>query len=116
MAPSPDFLEYLQDQLAGFGAFEVKRMFGGAGLFRDGLMFGLVAGGDVLHFKVDDGSRRAFEAEGTGPFTYLRAGKSHALKSYYEVPERLLEDPEELAAWARRAFQAALSADRSGRR
>ena len=90
-------------------------MFGGAGIFRDGLMFALISGNDVLHLKVDAHSRPDFEAEGKGPFTYRRAGKPQALKTYYEAPERLLEDPEALAAWARRAFEAALSADRAKR-
>jgi len=108
MPVSPDYLDFLRDQLDAFGAFDIRRMFGGAGLFRDGLMFALVVD-DVLYLKVDDRNRPDFEAAGMAPFSYDRKGKTAALKSYYEVPPELPEDADELAAWARRAFDAALA-------
>ena len=108
MAVSKEYLEFLQDQLSDFGSYDVKRMFGGIGLFRDGLMFAIIAS-DVLYLKVDDRNRRDFEAAGMSPFGYERQGKAAALKSYYEVPADLLEDPHELAAWAMRAFDAAIA-------
>ena len=82
-------------------------MFGGAGLFADGLMFGLVYDG-TIYLKADETNVAEFEREGSGPVTYMR-GKStghatrHALP-YWQVPERLYDDPEELAAWAARSF------------
>jgi DNA transformation protein len=114
MAVSPEYLDYLRDQLEGFGPFDTRRMFGGAGLFRGGLMFALVAG-DTLYLKVDDRNRPDFEAAGMEPFGYERKGKAAALKSYYEAPPDLLEDADAFTAWARRAFDAALAGAKSKR-
>ncbi len=114
MAVSPEYLDYLRDQLAGFGAFDTRRMFGGAGLFRDGLMFALVAG-DALYLKVDDRNRPDFEAAGMEPFSYERKGKTAALESHYEAPPELPEDADEFARWAHKAFEAALAGAKSKR-
>lgn len=108
MAVSQEYLDYLRDQLDAFGPFEVRRMFGGMGLFRDGLMFAIVAS-DALYLKVDDRNRGDFEAVGMAPFGYERRGKRAALKSYYEAPPDVLEDPNDFADWARRAFDAAVA-------
>jgi len=63
MAVSPDYRAYLIDQFEPFGPVAIRRMFGGAGIFRDGLMFGLVAD-DTLYFKVGDGNQGDFDAQG----------------------------------------------------
>jgi len=102
--------DFIRDLFAPFGPVTVKRMFSGAGIFADGLMFGLVVR-DVIYLKADDGNRADFEREGCAPFTYTRGKKSgrpseHALP-YWRLPERLYDDPDELAAWARRSFAAA---------
>jgi DNA transformation protein and related proteins len=102
--------DFIRDLFAPFGSVTVRRMFSGAGIFADGLMFGLVVR-DVIYLKVDDGNRADFEREGCGPFSYTRGKKSgrpsrHALP-YWRLPERLYDDPDELALWARRAFAAA---------
>jgi DNA transformation protein and related proteins len=73
-------------------------------------MFGLVVR-DVIHLKVDDSNRADFEREGCTPFTYTRSRKSgrptrHALP-YWRLPERLYDEPDELAEWAARAFAVA---------
>jgi DNA transformation protein and related proteins len=85
----------------------VRRMFGGAGLFREGLMFGLEFDG-TLFLRVDAHSIPDFEREGSRPFVYTRAkspGKvGRASTSYWRLPERLYDDPEELVVWAERAF------------
>jgi DNA transformation protein and related proteins len=102
--------EFIRELFSQFGPVTVRRMFSGAGIFRDGLMFGLVIR-DVIYLKVDDTNRADFECEGSAPFTYTRGRKSgrpseHALP-YWRLPERLYDDPDELAVWARRAFAAA---------
>ena len=80
-------------------------MFGGYGLYLDGLMFGLIAY-DTLYFKVDDGNRKDYVRAGTGPFTY--EGKRRPVKmSYFQIPEILMEDPAELTIWAEKAYAAA---------
>ena len=94
------------DLFAAFGKIVVRRMFGAEGLFRDGLMFGIVQE-ERLYFKTSEESRRAFIAEGTGPLFYKFKKAEGILTSYYELPDRLYDDPDELAEWARAAFGAA---------
>jgi DNA transformation protein len=101
------FQEHLAELFARLDGVVFRRMFGGLGIFRDGLMFALVAG-DVLYMKVDDTTQGAYAAEGSGPFVYdgMR-GKTTAMP-YWRIPERLLEEPEEFADWARTAFAVAV--------
>jgi DNA transformation protein len=89
-----------------FGPVAVRRMFGGAGIYADGTMFGLVAGG-VIYLKAGDSNVAMFEREGLPPFTYERRKDERAVMSYRRMPDRLYDDPEELAAWARAALTAA---------
>ncbi|MGC1776782.1 MAG: TfoX/Sxy family protein [Xanthobacteraceae bacterium] len=103
----PDFI---RDLFAPFRPVTIRRMFSGAGVFADGLMFGLVVR-EVIYLKADDSTAADFEREGCARFTYTRGKKSgrpreHALP-YWRLPERLYDDPEQLAAWAGRAFAAA---------
>jgi DNA transformation protein len=108
MPASREFLDHNADQLRGFGPFAFRRMFSGAGIFRDGRMFGLVAH-DALYFKVGDANRAAYLAAGAKPFTYQRLGAPAVLVSYYEVPAAVFDDPDALAEWARAAYSAALA-------
>ena len=81
-------------------------MFGGAGLFVDGLMIGLV-GKDVIYLKADEHTIPAFEREGLKPFSYETKAGTHTLASYWRMPERLYDDPDELARWAAKALEVA---------
>ena len=94
------------DLFAPFGKIVVRRMFGGEGLFHDGLMFGLVDD-ERIFLKTSKETRPRFIAEGSGPFTYQMKKGEGILTSYYELPDRLYDDPDELAAWARAAFAVA---------
>ncbi len=107
MAVSPEFLDFLKDQLSPFGPVSARRMFGGAGLFRDNLMFALIAE-DTLYLKIDERNRPDYEAAGMEPFTYEGKGRKMQI-SYYEIPPDILEDPAYLSEWARKAFEAALA-------
>jgi DNA transformation protein len=109
LAVSAEFLEFISEQLESFGPVEVKRMFGGAGIFREGLMFALIAD-EVLFLKVDETTRPDFESETSGPFLYEKNGKTMEM-SYWRLPERLYDEPDEFTAWAQNAFSAALRAD-----
>ena len=111
MAVSPDYLAHLLDQFTGFGPVAARRMFSGAGIFRDGLMIALVVD-DVLYFKTDDASRPDFQAAGMGPFTYGVRGE-RKLTSYYEAPAEVFDDPDIFVRWARSAHDAALRVDRA---
>jgi DNA transformation protein len=107
VAVSEEYLSYIIDQLAVFGPVVPRRMFGGAGLYYNGVMFALIAD-DVLYFRVDDANRADYEALGSEPFRPYPA--KNAVMPYYEVPVDIVEDGEEIAGWARSAYQAALRA------
>ena len=98
------FVDHVVDMLGPLGATS-RRMFGGHGIFRDGLMFALIAD-DRLYFKADSENRAAFAEAGGEPFTYLRSGKAASL-SYYSVPDDALEDPADLRDWANLGIAAA---------
>jgi DNA transformation protein len=101
MPLSDEFLAYVLDQLSPWRSVTARKMFGGAGLYRDGKMFGLIAD-DVVYFKVDDSNREEFERAGSEPFKPY-PDKSTAM-SYFEVPPDVLEEPEELVKWAERSL------------
>jgi DNA transformation protein len=105
MTASEGFIELLRDALSGLGPVSVRRMFGAAGIYADGVMFGLIAD-DTLYLKADEETKRAFEEEGLEPFVYVGRGKTIAM-SYWSIPERLLDDPEEMVEWARIALSVA---------
>jgi len=104
MPVSEEYLDYVIDQLACIGQVTAKRMFGGAGLYYDGLFFGLIAG-DALYFKVDDQNRPTYEAARSMPFQPY--GEESYSMGYFEVPVDVLEDVDELRVWARGAVAAA---------
>ncbi len=99
--------EFIRELFAPFGAVTLRRMFGGAGIWSDGFMFALVFDGAIF-LKVDAASIPDFEREGSRPFVYTRAKSpgrvGHASLSYWRLPERLYDDPDELAVWAGRAL------------
>jgi DNA transformation protein len=110
MAVSPEYRAYVEDLVADLGPVVTRRMFGGLGVFYRGLMFILVARENV-YMKVDDRNRPEFEAAGSDPFTYQRNGKPRQMRSYYRVPDTVLDDPETFLEWARWSVDAALRAD-----
>jgi DNA transformation protein len=109
MAASAEFLEFIREQLSGFGPVTVRRMFGGAGIFRDGLMFAIVAQ-ETLYFKADDEFQAEFESLSLPPFTYGAKGGKRTIMSYWRAPEACLDDRDEMTEWAGKAFAAALRA------
>jgi len=112
--PDHDLENLLEEMLAPLGPVLVKRMFGGGGLFLDGTMFGLIADG-ALYLKADEATRPRFEAEGMTPFTYQKKSGQTTIMSYWQAPERLLDEPDELVDWARQAVIAAQRARQSRR-
>jgi DNA transformation protein len=110
MAVSESLVALLEEHLEPLGRIALKRMFSGAGLYCDGVIFGLILR-DVLHFKVDDGNRAAYEAEGMAPFSYEAQGRRREIGAYWRVPERLYDEPEEMLAWARAALAAGRRAE-----
>jgi DNA transformation protein and related proteins len=105
MPHSNEYLQYVLEQLAGLRGVVSRRMFGGAGLYQDELFFALVSA-DTLYFKVSDDNRADYEARGMNRFRPYKDRPQVSL-TYYEVPADVLEDPQQLVAWARRSLQAA---------
>lgn len=109
MPTSPEekeFTAYIVDLMQSIGPVSAKAMFGGYGIFLEGLMFGLVVDG-VLYLKVDKKTENEFKAKGLEPFTCNMKGKDIKM-SYYEAPEEVLEDDEEMNFWATKAYGTAL--------
>jgi DNA transformation protein len=100
------FVSYLLELLQPVPGVTAKRMFGGYGLFREGLMFGLVAD-DTIYLKVDDQNRADFVERELGPFVYIKEGKPMPM-SYYQAPGEALDNPDDMVEWAEKAYQAAL--------
>lgn len=103
MNVAPGFAQLLQETLAPLGRIAVRDMFGGAGVYCDGVMFALVVDEESLYLKSDSSTRADFEAEGCGPFVYDGKGKPITM-SYWRMPERLLDEPEEMVEWAGKAL------------
>ena len=101
-----DYLDYLHDLFSAFAPVTTRSMFGGHGVYRDGLILAIVID-EVLYLKVDDATRADFEAEGCTPFLYEARGKRIPM-SYWSVPEFALDSPQEFRPWAQRAWEAAL--------
>ncbi len=114
MTVSASYRAFLADLFSEFGPIEIRSMFGGAGIYAGGVIFALVVE-DTLYLKADADFAKGFEAEGKGPFRYEQTGRGTVAMSYWEVPERLLDDPSELAAWASRAHAIA-AAVKTGKR
>jgi DNA transformation protein and related proteins len=94
-----------------FGSVTVRRMFGGEGIFADDRMIALVGSDDQMYLKTDETTRKAFTAEKYKPFSFKKGGKTIDT-AYCAVPDRLLDDPEEFAQWAKRAHDVARAASK----
>jgi DNA transformation protein len=98
--------EYVQELFVSFGPVSVRRMFGGAGVYADGIMFALIANG-AIYLKTAPEGTDVFERERCGPFSYATKDGTRQIASYWQMPDRLYDDPEELAQWARTALAVA---------
>jgi DNA transformation protein len=101
---TPEFRDFVLDQLAAVPQLRPKAMFGGVGLYSAERFFGILAA-DELFFKVDDSNRGAYEAAGSEPFRPV-ANRPVSM-AYFRVPLEVLEDPAELVTWARAAIDVA---------
>lgn len=108
MAVSREYLEYLLEQLAPLGHVTSRRMFGGVGLYREQLFFGLIDD-DTLYLKVDDTNRDDYTARAMPAFCPFPDRPIYSM-AYYQVPADVLEDTDALAAWARKSCAVALKA------
>jgi len=113
MALSPQFKEYLEELFEPVAPISVRRMFGGAGVFKDTpagkLMFALVIS-ETIYLKAGDDTRAAFEERELEPFTYETKRGTRSSMSYYRMPELCFDDADELKSWAMAAIDAAIAA------
>lgn len=111
--PTPQekaFAADMEDLLSCFGEVKTRFMFGGYGVYHQGLIFGLLDSG-VLYLKADELTKPDFEARGCGPFVWVRPSDGAEMPmGYYRVPLEVLEHPPTLAQWAAKAFEVALRA------
>jgi DNA transformation protein len=110
LSVSQEYQDYVTDQLSIVGRILSKKMFGGVGLYADGIFFALI-NDDILYLKVDDSNRPDFEAAGMDAFRPY-PDKTRTMQ-YYEVPVDVLEDQAELSAWSRKSIAIALQAQKN---
>lgn len=117
MAYDPSLGAWVEELLAGVGPITVRRMFGAAGVYSHGLMFGIIDD-DVLYLRTDEETIERFRAEGARPFTYPTRDGGEVVTSYWSLPDKAADDPDEAAAWGRGALEAAArkAARRPGRK
>jgi DNA transformation protein len=108
MKSTGEFAAYAVELLGTVGRVAARRMFGGYGVYCDGVMFALIAD-DVLYLKADAESRAAFERAGSEPFVYAARGRRTTM-AYWRAPDEAMESRELAAPWARTALAAALRA------
>ena len=103
------YVDHVVETMREFGAVSAKAMFGGWGLYHEGLFFALIAG-DCLYLKVDDENRAEFESAGLPAFVYVTKDGDRMAMAYHQAPPDALESPAIMAAWARSGYAAALRA------
>lgn len=110
MSKENSFHEYLMsDVFSEIPGASFKRMFGGFGYYKDGVIFAILGDYDKLYFKVGDGNRKDYEDYGSKPFTYpMKNGRTTTL-SYWDLPADILEDREELPQWIDKAVAESLA-------
>ena len=111
-----EYVAHIVDLLQFIGPVESKSMFGGFGMFLEGLMFGLVAGNE-LYLKVDTQNLQDYEDLGLQAFSFEKNDRQFKM-SYYQAPEEAMEDAELLSDWASNAYCAAMraAANKGGKR
>jgi len=103
MPARSELLDHLTDQLAPLGDARGRPMFGGYGVYLNGSIIGIIAF-DSFYLKVDDTNRPDFEAAGSSPFSYDTKSGTNTITGYWEVPADVLDDSDQLRAWALKSF------------
>lgn len=109
MSNAKGLIAHCTELLSVLGPVRVRRMFGGHGVYADGLFLALIAR-DTLYLKTDEASRPAFDAAGCQPFAYDTAKGGRAVLSYWSAPDEAMESPAAMLPWARLAMASALRA------
>ena len=109
MPVTQGYKDFITELMAPLGTISIRSMFGGASIYSDGLIFGLILD-DIFFLKADASTIPAFEAEGMQPFSYGTKLGKHVLTSYWRMPERLFDETDEMLDWARKALTVARKA------
>ena len=107
--------EGLRELFEPTGPIQLKRLFGGLGVYRAGRIIAFGSDG-MVWMKTDERTRPDFEAAGSKPFIYERKDRAPVAMSYWRLPEAGFEDPDEMRRWVRLAEEAAARAAVPARR
>jgi DNA transformation protein and related proteins len=107
MAYDPEFGDWVREQFAGLGPVEIKRMFGGAAVYANGLIFALLDDG-VVWLKADETNAPLLVEAGARQFTFPTKDGQTMSMAYWSMPESAMDDPDESVAWARQSIEVAL--------
>lgn len=106
MKANDSYFLFIQERFSKISGISYKKMFSGMGVYKNGVIFGMVIDGE-LYFKVDDSNREEFESSGASPFSYQSRGKE-VTTSYWRLPEEILENKEELNDWINVSYSISL--------
>lgn len=117
MPVQADFVTYCRELLSAVGEVRARRMFGGCGLYVDGVFVAIIVG-ETLYLKADGQTQARFVRAGSRRFEYTARGKQRTSMGYWSVPPEAMDSPAVMAPWARLALEAALRASgaKRGRR
>jgi DNA transformation protein len=100
------YVDYVVDILSSFEHTKFRKMFGGYGIYKDEIFYGIISDG-ILYFKVDDSNRSMYESYGSKPLSFETKNKKQIVMSYWEVPADILENRNNLTIWVQQAFDVA---------
>lgn len=103
MTASTEYTEYVLELLEPIGPVRTGRFFGGVGISKGSLQFAMIMG-NCLYFAVDDDTRNKYEQAGMQPFSYMTKKGRVQVRKYFELPEDVLTDPEQLRLWTNEAM------------
>ena len=115
MAPSTEYKEYVLELLEPIGSLRTSRFFGGVGIYYGSVQFAMMMG-NSLYFVVDESTRKKFEQAGMQPFSYLTKKGRIQVRKYFELPEDVLTDAEQLRQWAKESIQVASKTKKPNKR
>ena len=112
MAVTQGYKDFIAELMAPLGTITIRSMFGGASIYADGLIFGLIVD-DVFYLKADATTVPAFESEAMVPFSYGTKQGKHVMMAYWRAPDRLFDETDEMLQWARTALGVAAKAEKA---
>lgn len=106
--PLSEFAQFCLEMMALLAPVSAKRMFGGYGIYKNGVMFALIVK-DVLYLKTNTNTKSLFIEKQLEPFSYQKQGKTQTI-AYYQCPEEAFDDEEMMLVWAKTAYLVAIQA------